>query len=87
MNLSMYNTAQDIILPSITNCLMNIVGLDHSSCIQQLSDDYTKIHNSKYSMYFKNNELVLVTKDFNDMKEVFMNVDDVLHNLFTSSNL
>jgi hypothetical protein len=64
-----------------------LIGDHERVCIENVSHEYTKIYSIKYSMYFQKNKMVLITKNDEQIKSVFINVDDAIKCLFTSSNL
>lgn len=85
MYFSFHKAIEGLSLPS---SIYKIVGYEDNVIVDNLTDNYIKIHNSKYSMYFQNNKLVLITKySSNNMKEVFLNVDDAIKILFAPTNL
>ena len=66
--------------------IYNLIGHDERVHIHKISDEYTKIHNSNYSVYFKNNKFALMTKH-DQIQKIFMTVDDAVNILFTTTDL
>ena len=71
---------------SISNQVYKLIHQNEYVNVQQISDEYMKIHNSNYSMYFKNNKLALFLKH-DEVNEVFFNENDAINILFTPTNL
>ena len=69
-----------------SNKLYNLIKNDELVCVSDLSQECTKISNCKYSLYFQNKNLELITTNMDTPKKVFTNLDDAINVLFTTTN-
>lgn len=68
--------------------IRNLIKGTDSVLVYTIPNEYTKIQNLEYSMYFQNNKLVLITKDNEEIKKVFSNIEDAMDDsLFASTDL
>lgn len=71
---------------SVTSDIYKLIDHEDKVSVDKLSDDYTKIHNARFSMYFKNNKVALITKQ-DEIQNVFYTVDDAIKVLFATTDL
>ena len=69
-----------------TNSVFKLIGENDLVCVDELSHECTKISNYKYSLYFNNHKLEMITSDISNPKKVFTNLEDAVQVLFTSTN-
>lgn len=70
-----------------SNKVYKLIKIDEPVCVSDLSQECTKISNYKYSLYFQNKKLEMITADTYTPKKVFTTLDDAVKVLFTTTNL